>query len=299
MSWRSMRTAIGLICLELGCIGTLAAQIEQHPIVKIRNGSLEGTHFGSDPHAVAFLGIPFAAPPIGELRWKPPQPARTWNGTRKANSFGSPCPQLPAQWFPYIEGNEDCLYLNIWITDVRADANRAVLVYFHGGSNTQGYSQKAPPGPPLSQMGLVVVSANYRLGPFGFLAHPALTAESEHHSSGNYGLLDQLQALRRIKENVREFGGDPDRVTVMGQSAGALDICLLMGSPLPKGCSRAPSLRVESVKTHSTKISAHQSLITSSIPSARHQETGSRMTLVCPTVPTPCQGCVKFPRVRS
>ena len=232
MSSKSIRTAIGLICLQLGCIGILGAQIEQHPIVKIQSGLLEGTHFGSDPHAVAFLDIPFAAPPIGELRWKPPQPPSKWNGTRTANNFGLPCPQLPARWFPYIEGNEDCLYLNIWTTDVRVSANRPVLVYFHGGSNTQGYSQMTPLGPPLSQMGLVVVSANYRLGPFGFLAHPALTAESEHHSSGNYGLLDQLQALRWVKENIREFGGDPDRVTVMGDSAGAVDICLLMASPL-------------------------------------------------------------------
>ena len=120
-------------------------------------------------------------------------------------------------------------------TDLRPTANRPVLVYFHGGSNTQGYSQMTPLGPPLSALGLVVVSANYRLGLFGFLAHPALTAESEHHSSGNYGLLDQLQALEWVKENIREVGGDPDRVTVMGQSAGAVDICLLMASPLSRG----------------------------------------------------------------
>jgi para-nitrobenzyl esterase len=127
------------------------------------------------------------------------------------------------------------LYLNIWTTDVRSTANRPVLVYFHGGGNTEGYSQMTPLGPTLSQMGLVVVSANYRLGPFGFLAHPALTAESEHHSSGNYGLLDQLLALAWVKANVREFGGDPDRATVMGQSSGAVDICLLTASPLSQG----------------------------------------------------------------
>jgi len=171
----------------------------------------------------------------GELRWKPPQPALKWNGTRKAVAFGSPCPQLPARWLPHIEGDEDCLYLNIWTTDFRPTANRPVLVYFHGGSNTQGYGQMTPLGPPLSGLGLVVVSANYRLGPFGFLALPALTAESEHHSSGNYGLLDQLQALEWVKKNIREFGGDPDRVTVMGQSAGAVDICLLMASPVSRG----------------------------------------------------------------
>ncbi len=232
MGWRSVWTAVCLICLQLGCLGTPAAQSKQQPIVKIQSGLLEGIHFGSNPNDAAFLGVPYAAPPIGELRWKPAQPAPKWSGTRKADNFGSPCPQLPAPWFPYIEGDEDCLYLNIWTTGVRPNASRPVLVYFHGGNNTQGYSQMTPLGPPLSQMGLVVVSANYRLGPFGFLAHPALTAESEHHSSGNYGLLDQLQALRWIKENIREFGGDPDRVTVIGQSAGAVDICLLMASPM-------------------------------------------------------------------
>ena len=237
-------TAVCLICSQLCYAGVLVAGNEEQPaIVKTREGLLEGIHFGSEPHAAAFLGIPFAAPPIRELRWKPPQPALRWTGTRQAISFGSPCLQLPARWFQYIEGNEDCLYLNVWTDDLRSDANRPVLVYFHGGSNTQGYSQMTPLGPPLSMRGLVVVSANYRLGPFGFLAHPDLTAESEHHSSGNYGLLDQLQALKWVKENIREFGGDPDRVTVMGQSAGAVDACLLMASPLSQGLFRGAILQ--------------------------------------------------------
>lgn len=235
MGRRSVLTATCMVCLHLGCVGILAAQSEQHPILKIQSGLLEGIHFGASPNSAAFLGVPYAAPPIGELRWKPPQPEPKWSGPRKADNFGSPCAQLPARWFTYIEGNEDCLYLNVWTADVRRVANRPVLIYFHGGSNTQGYSQMTPLGPPLSQMGLVVVSANYRLGPFGFLAHPALTAESEHHSSGNYGLLDQLQVLRWVKKNIREFGGDPNRVTVMGQSAGAVDICLLMASPMSQG----------------------------------------------------------------
>jgi len=230
-----MWTAACLITLQLGYIASRAAQSDQPPIVKVQGALLEGTHFGSTPNQAAFLGVPYAAPPIGDLRWKPPQLAAKWSGTRKADNYGPPCPQLPASWFPYIEGNEDCLYLNVWTTDLRSNANHPVLVYFHGGSNTQGYSQMTPLGPPLSQMGLVVVSANYRLGPFGFFAHPALTAESQYHSSGNYGLLDQLQALRWVKENIRQFGGDPDRITVMGQSAGAVDICLLLASPMSQG----------------------------------------------------------------
>jgi para-nitrobenzyl esterase len=184
---------------------------------------------------VAFLGVPYAAPPVGDLRWKPPQPVSPWSGPRKATEFGAACPQLPARWFPYIGWNEDCLYLNVWTTQFSASAKLPVIVYFHGGSNTAGYSQMTPLGPTLSRLGVLVVSANYRLGPMGFFAHPALTAESEHHSSGNYGLLDQLQALKWVHENILRFGGDPGLVTVMGQSAGAVDICLLMASPMAAG----------------------------------------------------------------
>lgn len=233
MSRKLTRTATCLICWLLSCASVIAAR--QPLLVKVQSGLLEGIPFGSEPNAAAFLGVPYAAPPIGNLRWKPPESAPKWTGIRMAVDFGSACPQLPAPWLPSIQSNEDCLYLNIWTTKLRKDGNRPVVVYFHGGSNTQGYSQMTPIGPPLSRLGLVVVSANYRLGPFGFLAHPALTGESEHHSSGNYGLLDQLQVLRWVKENIREFGGNPDQVTVMGQSAGAVDTCLLMASPLSQG----------------------------------------------------------------
>jgi para-nitrobenzyl esterase len=136
---------------------------------------------------------------------------------------------------PYPRWSEDCLFLNVWTTQLSPHAGQPVIVFFHGGSNREGYSQLNLLGPAFSPMGLVVVSANYRLGPLGFFAHPALTAESKHHSSGNYGLLDQVQALRWVHENISHFGGDPSRVTVMGQSSGAVDICLLMASPLAKG----------------------------------------------------------------
>jgi para-nitrobenzyl esterase len=229
-------SAVFVVCLLSCRTGILAAgNGDRLPVVKVQSGWLEGARFGPQADSAAFLGVPYAAPPVGELRWKPPQAAPKWNGTHSAVQYGSPCAQLPARWFPYIAGNEDCLYLNVWTTALRPGASLPVLVYFHGGSNTQGYSQMMPVGPTLSPMGLVVVSANYRLGPFGFLAHPVLTAESDHHSSGNYGLLDQQHALRWVKENIREFGGDPTRVTVIGQSAGAVDICLLMASPLAHG----------------------------------------------------------------
>jgi para-nitrobenzyl esterase len=202
------------------------------PIANVEAGVLEGTRFGAGLDEVAFLGVPYAVPPIGELRWRPPNPVRRWSGTRSATQFGAACPQLPAGWLEYPVWSEDCLTLNIWTTNFPGHAKSPVIVYFHGGGNSQGYSQFKPVGPALARLGTVVVSANYRLGPLGFLAHPALTAESQHHSSGNYGLLDQLLVLRWVKRNIGRFGGDPRAVTVMGQSSGAVDICLLMSSPL-------------------------------------------------------------------
>jgi len=226
------------MCLIVCGIVTSAqtqTQADLPPTVRLESGMLEGAHFGSTKTEAAFLGIPYAAPPLGELRWKPPQPVRKWNGPRQATQFGAACPQSRASWLPYIGWSEDCLYLNVWTPQLSPHVKLPVLVYFHGGSNTQGYSQLTPPGPALAPLGVVVVSANYRLGPFGFLALPALTAESQHHASGNYGLLDQLQALRWVRENIAHFGGDPDRVTAMGQSSGAVDICLLMSSPMAAG----------------------------------------------------------------
>jgi para-nitrobenzyl esterase len=224
--------------LTLGLAGlgqaSIASSLPSPPKVVLKAGVLQGTYFGAE-NEVAFLGVPYAAPPVGELRWKPPEPVRSWVGTRQANQFGPPAPQLPAAWLPYIAWSEDCLYLNVWTTHFSPNAKLPVVVFFHGGGNKAGYSQLTPLGPALSRCGVVVVTASYRLGPFGFFAHPLLTAESEHHSSGNYGLLDQLQALRWIRENISHFGGDPARVTAMGQSAGAVDICLLMASPLAAG----------------------------------------------------------------
>jgi para-nitrobenzyl esterase len=203
--------------------------------VTLASGTLRGMRFDNERTGVAFLGVPYAAPPLGELRWKPPEPVARWAGMRDATQFGPACPQLPEPWLTYPHWREDCLFLNVWTKQMSSQHKQPVIVFFHGGSNRAGYSQRDQLGPSLSPSGLVVVSANYRLGPLGFLALPALTAESPRASSGNYGLLDQIQALKWVRENIARFGGDPGRITVMGQSSGAVDICLLMASPLARG----------------------------------------------------------------
>jgi para-nitrobenzyl esterase len=224
-----------LLLLLAGSSPETASNASPAPTVKLELGVLEGTRLGPREEITAFLGVPYAAPPIGGLRWKPPRPVSPWLGTRKAGAFGASCPQRPQGWLPDLPWNEDCLYLNVWTPRLSPDAALPVIVWFHGGGNKAGRSEQTVLGPALSRLGVVVVSFNYRLGPFGFLAHPALTAESEHHSSGNYGLLDQLQALEWTRRNISQFGGDPSRITVVGHSAGAFDICLLMASPLGRG----------------------------------------------------------------
>ena len=233
--WILFGLAAALACIWLLRVQTRVQADGAAPEVTVNKGVLEGTYSGGQIGSAAFLGVPYAAPPLGDLRWEPPQPPGKWSGVRKATDFAPACPQLPAGWLPYPVWSEDCLYLNIWTPKLSPEARLPVIVYFHGGSNRSGYSQLTPIGPALSPLGVVVVTANYRLGPFGFFAHPALTRASPHHASGNYGLLDQIQALHWVKENIAHFGGDPDRVTVMGQSSGAFDICLMMASPLALG----------------------------------------------------------------
>jgi para-nitrobenzyl esterase len=192
-----------------------------------------------------FKGIPFAAPPVGKRRWQPPQPPASWQGLRKANDFGPPCmqPASPQRLGPWtrvflskLPPSENCLYLNVWTTAKRPFTPRPVMVWIYGGGFTSGAGSVAIyDGAALAREGVVLVNFNYRVGPFGFLAYPALTAESPHHSSGNYALLDQIAALRWVQENIAAFGGDPHQVTIFGQSAGAASVWLLMQSPLTRG----------------------------------------------------------------
>jgi para-nitrobenzyl esterase len=191
-----------------------------------------------------FRGLPFAAPPVGENRWRAPQPVETWEGVRDASKFGNVCTQHETEPryvnIANMKGSppmsEDCLYLNVWtFADAAAD-KLPVMVFFYGGAFTDG-GGAAPlyDGTALAERGAVVVTMNYRLGPFGFLAHPGLTAESPHKSSGNYGILDMVASLEWVQHNIAAFGGDPRNVTVFGQSAGAMAITSLMTSPLTDG----------------------------------------------------------------
>jgi para-nitrobenzyl esterase len=192
----------------------------------------------------AYLGIPFAEPPVGNLRWRPPQPVAPWDGIRVADHFGASCMQNElGSRLPWTEEfmtqgviSEDCLYLNVWTTAKSPRDKQGVMVYIYGGGFTEGSGSVAVyNGSELAQKGVVVVTINYRVGPIGFLIYPELTKESEHHSSGNYGLLDQIAALQWVHENIAAFGGDSDKVTIFGQSAGAISVVDLMRSPLATG----------------------------------------------------------------
>jgi para-nitrobenzyl esterase len=211
------------------------------PQVMTQSGLVEGSFDGSSGNDAVFLGIPFAAPPIGDRRWRPPLPVQPWSGVRAAKQFASACSQLSSSWWPEMAGRErldtgeDCLYLNVWTPNLNHAGKIPVMVWIHGGGNVEGSSQIPPLAPALASKGVVVVSVDYRLGILGFLAHPALSAESPRHASGNYGLLDQIAALAWIQQNIATFGGDPRRVTVFGESSGAEDVCHLLASPRSNG----------------------------------------------------------------
>jgi len=183
-----------------------------------------------------YLGIPYAAPPVGELRWREPQPVEPWDDILYCSDFGLACPQPETPIYDVGKTSEDCLYLNVWTPAASPGERLPVMVWIHGGSFTTGAaSLDTYDGGNLAEQGVVFVSFNYRIGPFGYMCHPSLSAESEHGVSGNYGLLDQIAALEWVQENIAAFGGDPERVTVCGQSAGAISIIDMMVSPLAEG----------------------------------------------------------------
>ena len=206
--------------------------------VRTVHGMVEGAT-SADGKVRIFEGIPFAAPPVGDLRWKEPQPMPNWDGVRNAREFGARCMQadvFPDMVFRDKGPSEDCLYLNVWAPAADASAKLPVMVWIYGGGFAAGAaSEPRQDGEHLAKKGVVVVSFNYRLGVFGFLAHPELAKESGHHAAGNYGLMDQTAALEWVQKNIAAFGGDPAEVTIFGESAGSFSVNAQMASPLTKG----------------------------------------------------------------
>jgi len=204
--------------------------------VKTAQGTVEGVTEASGIRS--FKGIPFAAPPVGDLRWKEPQPVKNWAGVRKADQFGPRAMQRAIFGDMGFRSNgmsEDCLYLNVWTPAKSGNEKLPVLVYFYGGGFVAGDGSEARyDGESMAQKGIVALTVNYRLGVFGFLAHPELTKESPHKASGNYGLMDQSAALRWVQQNIAAFGGDPKKVTIAGESAGSFSVSAQMASPLSK-----------------------------------------------------------------
>ncbi|TVZ15656.1 carboxylesterase/lipase family protein [Maribacter sp. MAR_2009_72] len=224
-----------LCCLTFGC------NFPSETIVDTDKGKIEGS-YNTDKTVRIFKGIPFASPPVGNLRWKAPQPVLSWNGTLQCTEFGpSPIQNTPEPFYCWTEEfialpeplNEDCLYLNVWTTAKTKTEKQPVFVWIYGGGLSSGSANCAIyDGEELAKKGVVFVSFNYRVGILGFMAHPELTAESGKNASGNYGLMDQIAALKWVKNNIAAFGGDPNNVTIAGQSAGAFSVNTLIASPL-------------------------------------------------------------------
>ncbi len=237
------RVALG-VWLALAAVAPVRTLAAISDPVKTNEGLVAGVTLSSGVRA--FKGIPFAAPPVGALRWKEPQPAARWEGVRKADTFGNVCVQpsqpkrvpnnvavdLPDSPKP----SEDCLYLNVWTSANSANARLPVMFWIYGGAYTEGAgSSPHNDGEALARKGAVLVTFNYRLGPFGFFSHPELTKESGRNASGNQALMDTIAALRWVQSNIARFGGDPNSVTIFGESAGAAMVGGLVGSPVAKG----------------------------------------------------------------
>jgi len=244
------------------------------PVGQTTAGALEGVWADEAEDVSVFRGVAFARPPVGDLRWRPPDPVESWDGTRMATEFGPACWQARnSDNSPYARGelprSEDCLTLNVWTPSLDPGQRLPVMVWFHGGGHSSGVgSAKIFDGTAMARKGVIMVTANYRLGPLGFLAHPALTAESAHGSSGNYGILDHVATLEWVHDNIAAFGGDPGNVTIFGQSAGSWSVCVLQASPLASGlfhkaighsggCFGEPRLHLSKTGGSATAASGH------------------------------------------
>ncbi len=227
------RSSLSALCLSVALAGGALAADR----VKTANGTLEAAT-AAGARVRMFKGIPFAEPPTGDLRWKPPQPVKSWKGVKQAAQFGPRCmqPSLYSDMMFRSNGmSEDCLYLNVWTPAKKKNERLPVLVYFFGGGYQAGDgSEYRYDGESMAGKGIVAVTVNYRLGLFGFFSHPELATESPHHASGNYGLMDQSEALRWVHKNIAAFGGDPNKVTIAGESAGSASVSAQMASPLSR-----------------------------------------------------------------
>ena len=238
---------LSLAAMLLAALFAFAPVIKESETIRVTGGMISGTQSGD---IRIYKGIPFAAPPVGDLRWKAPQPVKAWSGVRKCDAFGpSPMQGSPNPFGPWSAEylipkepiSEDCLYLNVWSGAKSASqklrqASLPVFVWIYGGGfNSGGSGCAIYDGEATARKGIVFVSINYRVGPFGFMAHPELTKESGHNASGNYGLMDQIAALQWVKQNIAAFGGDPNNITIGGQSAGSMSVNCLVASPLAKG----------------------------------------------------------------
>lgn len=226
-----------ILPFALGILVLFSLSAARAQLVETTNGRVQGTTM--ETGVETFKGIPYAAPPVNARRWKPPQPAQSWEGVRSAKRFGPRCMQ-PRPYgdmiFRSAGMSEDCLYLSVWTPGTASEGERPVLVYFYGGGFIAGDgSEPRYDGASMAEEGIVVVTLNYRLGVFGFFAHPHLTDEAPTGASGNYGLLDQARALQWVQNNIAAFGGDPDRVTIAGESAGSMSVSAHMVSPQSKG----------------------------------------------------------------
>ncbi|QYF86949.1 carboxylesterase/lipase family protein [Brevundimonas sp. PAMC22021] len=245
--------------MALALLTGASASAETPPVVTAPAGAVRGVVEGE---IASFKGIPYAAPPVGEMRWRPPAPARAWNGERDATRYGAACVQ-PTPGAPSIYSadlgrtSEDCLTLNVWTPSATGKA--PVMVWIHGGALVTGSSKETLyDGARLAREGVVVVSINYRLGVLGWLSHPDLSAESPASVSGNYGLMDQVSALQWVKQNIASFGGDPENVTIAGESAGGLSVLYLMSSPLARGLfDRAVAQSAYMISTPELKEARH------------------------------------------
>jgi para-nitrobenzyl esterase len=229
------KNLIFLLLLVLTSSVVFAQLNSNAPRAKTANGILEGV---DESGIKTFKGVPFAAPPVGNFRWREPQPVQNWSGTRKADKFGPRAMQLAVFGDMNFRSNgmdEDCLYLNVWTPAKTGSEHLPVIVYFYGGGFIAGDgSEPRYDGESIARKGIVAVTVNYRLGIFGFLSYPELTKESPHHASGNYGLLDQTAALQWVQKNIAAFGGDPKKITIAGESAGSFSVSAQMASPLSK-----------------------------------------------------------------